>query len=208
MEPKVVLLLGSFDEETKEVLNALKNEIIRLFSGLDLYCFLLDDLELYASTDGEYGVLVELYSLDSITMFLFDNRAKILLHTEDIKVTRDNIASETFEFLKNWCNKKDKVAPEGLIPQTFFMKLELLFRASKIILVIRRKEETRGGEYIELAYGIREHRDKFYFFAKKDISLSTMVDELLNKFNVQKRGYVDTNDLVKQVLDIIKVDFG
>lgn len=208
MEPKIVLILGSFDDETKEVLNALKNEIIRLFSGLDLYCFLLDDLELYASTDGEYGVLVELYSLDSITLFLFDNREKILLHTEDIKVIRDNIASETFEFLKNWCNKMGKVSPEGLIRQTFFMKLELLFRASKIILVIRHKEETRGGEYIELAYGIREYRDKFYFFANNGISVSTMVDELLNKFNVQKRSYGDNKDLVKQVLDIIKVEVG
>ena len=208
MEPRIVLLLGSFDEETKEVLNVVKNETIKLFSGLDLYCFLLDNLELYASTEGEYGILIEQYSPDSITVFIFDNREKILLHTEDIKLTSDNIALETSEFLKNWCTKMNRVLPQNLIKQTIFMKLDLLFRASKIILLIRHKEETRGGEYIELAYGIREYHDKFYFFAKDGVLLSIMIDEILKKFNVQKRNYIDKKNLIERILDIIKHNLG
>ena len=207
MEPKIILLLGSFDEETKEVLNAVKNDVLKLFSGLDLYCFLLDDLELYASADGGYGVLIERYNRDSITVFLFDRERK-LLHTEDIKLTSDNIELETYEFLESWCNKMDRVLPQNLITHTILMKLELLFRASKIILLIRHKEKTRGGEYIELAYGISKYHDKFYFFAKNDLSLSVMVDEILKKFNVQKRNYIDNKDLIEQIVDIIKHNLG
>lgn len=102
----------------------------------------------------------------------------------------------------------DRVLPQNPIKQTTFMKLDLLFRASKIILLIRHKEETRGGEYIELAYGIREYHDKFYFFAKNGVMLSMMVDEILKKFNVQKRNYIDNKNLIEGILDIIKHNLG
>ncbi len=203
MEPQIILVLGSFDKETKEILNAVKNDVVKIFSGLDVYCFLLDDVELYASRDGEYRILVERYNRDLATVFLFDSEGT-LLHTEDITVATADIALETHQFIKNWCQKMDRVQPDQFIEHGIFLKLELLFKASKTVLVIRHKEETRGGEYIELAYGIGRHPDKFYFFAKNDILLSIMVDEILKRFNVQKRTYVDIENLIQQALDIVR----
>lgn len=38
--------------------------------------------------------------------------------------------------------------------------------------------------------------------------LSIMVDEILKKFNVQKRNYIDNKNLIDGILDIIKHNLG
>ncbi|MEM2971741.1 MAG: hypothetical protein QW270_04890 [Candidatus Bathyarchaeia archaeon] len=45
----IILLLGSYDSETKLQLENLKEEIAKSFSGENVYAFLLDNIEIYYS---------------------------------------------------------------------------------------------------------------------------------------------------------------
>jgi thymidine kinase len=65
----IILLLGSYDPETKSHLESIKEEIAKVFSGESVYAFLLDSVEIYHSDIVE--VLTELSDKDKATLFIF-----------------------------------------------------------------------------------------------------------------------------------------
>lgn len=66
---KFVLLLGSFDLKTKQLLDAVKLGIAERFSGEGVFAFLLDELEVYMARN--YFVLVEKISDKTANLHLF-----------------------------------------------------------------------------------------------------------------------------------------
>ena len=66
----IVLLLGSYDETTKNALNDIKEEIAKTFEG-KVFAFLLDNLEIYI-TD-QFQVLAEIENAQQITLYFFEN---------------------------------------------------------------------------------------------------------------------------------------
>lgn len=55
-------------------------------------------------------------------------------------------------------------------------------RVARLIFLIRDREETRGGEYVELMHALfREHSNKVWFFKREGIQLSAMLMEYLDK---------------------------
>jgi hypothetical protein len=76
--------LGSFDPQTKARLEKVKEEIVKTFSGENVYALLLDGVEVYFSDAVE--VLTELSDEDRITLFIFQDNQ--LVDMEDLKLEK------------------------------------------------------------------------------------------------------------------------
>jgi hypothetical protein len=185
-----ILLLGSFDPQTKIQLENLKEEIVKTFSGENVYALLLDSVEVYFSDTVE--VLTELSTEDSVTLFIFQGNQ--LMDMDDLKL-EDTVDKTVYNYLK----KEYNITEFKRLP--IFDKLDTLMRNAKIIFLLRDKEETRGGEYLELMHALfRGHAEKIWFLKKNSIMLSSMLMEYLDKNKVNMRTYQGERDLKKAVM--------
>lgn len=146
-----ILLLGSFDPQTKAQLENIKEEIVKTFSGENVYALLLDGTEVYFSDAAE--VLSELHTEDTVTLFTFQDNQ--LVDMNDLKLEEEDIDKTVYNYLKN----KYQITKFNKLP--IFDKLDVLMRNAKVIFLLRDKEETRGGEYLELMHALfRGHAEK------------------------------------------------
>jgi len=85
-------------------------------------------------------------------------------------------------------------------------KLQIVHDISLCTFILRHIEETRGGEYIELAYLLttRKRGEKIWFFKKEGIHLSVMVKELLDAWGVNFRTYKTVEDLIEEAVRIVR----
>jgi len=186
-----ILLLGSFDPQTKAQLENIKEEIVKTFSGENVYALLLDGMEVYFSDVVE--VLTELSGEDRITLFIFQDEQ--LVDMEDLKLKKADIDKTVYNYLK----KKYGITEFNRLP--IFDKLDVLMRNAKVIFLLRDKEETRGGEYLELMHALfRGYAEKIWFLRKNGIALSAMLMEYLDKYEVKMRTYQGRSDLEKAVI--------
>jgi hypothetical protein len=190
-----ILLLGSFDPQTKARLENVKEEIVKTFSGENVYALLLDGVEVYFSNVVE--VLTELSDEDRITLFIFQENQ--LVDMDDLKLEKEGIDKTVYDYLK----KRYKITEFNRFP--IFEKLDVLMRNAQVIFLLRDKEETRGGEYLELMHALfRDHAGKLWFLSKNGIVLSSMLMEYLDKFEVKMRIYRGENDLKKTVIRVLQ----
>jgi len=90
-------------------------------------------------------------------------------------------------------------------PCPVFEKLDFLFRLSQVVLVVRNKEETRGGEVAELTYGlVKGQGDGVCLFKKDGVALSSMLLEFLDKWKVNLRSYRNMKELKEEVLRYLR----
>ncbi|MEM2971740.1 MAG: hypothetical protein QW270_04885 [Candidatus Bathyarchaeia archaeon] len=76
---------------------------------------------------------------------------------------------------------------------------------AKAIFLIRHKEETRGGEYLELMHAIFSgYSEKVWFFKRNGLQLSAMLMEYMDKFKVNMRTYNNGKSLITAVTRILK----
>ena len=86
-----------------------------------------------------------------------------------------------------------------------FNKLDVLMRDATVIFLLRHKEETRGGEYLELMHALfRGHAGKIWFLKKNEIELSAMLMEYLDKYEVKMRTCNGERDLENTVMRTLK----
>jgi len=190
-----ILLLGSFDPQTKAQLEDIKEEIVKTFSGENVYALLLDSVEVYFSDVVE--VLTELIAEDRITLFTFQDNQ--LVDMEDLKHEKDDVDKTIYDYLK----KKYNITKFNRL--SVFDKLDVLMRNTKVIFLLRDKEETRGGEYLELMHALfRGHAEKIWFLKKNGIALSAMLMEYLDKYEVKMRTYQGRRDLESAVIRTLK----
>jgi hypothetical protein len=190
--PTIILLLGSFDHQTKTQLENLKEEIAKAFSFENTYAFMLDTVEIYTSDDME--VLTEHLSENRITIFTFQN-GQLIDVSPDIKLDDKDEDETIYKYLK----KEHPIT--HLSKLSIFNKLDTLMRDAKVIFLIRDREETRGGEYLELIHALfRGHADKIWFLKKNEIALSAMLMEYLDKYEVKMRTYRGESDLENAVI--------
>ena len=190
-----ILLLGSFDPQTKAQLEDIKEEIVKTFSGENVYALLLDGVEVYFSD--VVKVLTELSSEDRITLFIFQDEQ--LVDMDDLKLKKEDMDKKIYNYLK----KKYKITEFKRLP--IFDKLDVLMQNAKIIFLLRDKEETRGGEYLELMHALfRGYAEKIWFLKKNGIALSAMLMEYLDKYQVKMRTYREKSDLETAVIRTLK----
>jgi hypothetical protein len=186
-----ILLLGSFDPQTKGLLESTKEDIAKTFSGENVYGLMLDGIEAYFSD--VVDVLAEHSNEDAITLFIFQGNQ--LIDMEDLKLEKQTLDKTVYNYLK----KKYKITQFKRLP--IFDKLDTLMRNAKTIFLLRDKEETRGGEYLELMHALfRGHAQKIWVLNKNGIELSAMLMEYLDKYGVKMRQYRRESDLKDVVL--------
>ena len=139
---------------------------------------MLDTLEIYTADDME--VLTELAGEKTITLFIFQNSQ--LININDMKLKEGGVDKTVYDYLK------EKYTIKKIDKLPIFNKLDVLMRDATVIFLLRHKEETRGGEYLELMHALfREHAGKIWFLKKNEIELSAMLMEYLDKYAVKMR---------------------
>jgi hypothetical protein len=192
----IVLLLGSYDSNTKPILENLEEEIVKNFSGENVYAILLDTVEEYLADNLE--ILTEQLNENKVTLFIFEHNQ--LIDVYDLKI-EDEVETSIYNFLKQ------KYQIEKISKLPIFEKFDTLMQVTKAILLIRHKEETRGGEYLELMHALfRGYAEKIWFFKRNGIDLSAMLMEYLDKFKVKMRTYKKEQDLTTTIMRILKYE--
>lgn len=188
----IVLLLGSYDPETKSILEDIKEEIAKSSTG-NVFVFMLKNLDIYDAE--KIQALTETFDINKITLFIFQEGSLSDVYDVDLK-------NDPYETVYNFLKEKYNISKIDKLP--VFHKLNLLMQFAKTIFLIRHKEETRGGEYIELMHALfQRHSKKVWFFKKEGIHLSEMLMEYLDKFKVNIRPYQNISDLKTGILRIL-----
>lgn len=192
---RIVLLLGSYDTETKHVLETIKEEIAKRFQGRVLIA-LLDNLDIYVAND--LHVLTEIFGKNRISIIVYEEKESNLSEIYDIDIM-DNPDETVLNFLR------EKYGIDTLEKYPIFKKFDTLMQLAIEIFLVRHREETRGGEYAELMHAIfQRHSDKIWFFKKESIRLSDMLMEYLDRFRVKLRPYADSSELLNEISRILE----
>ncbi|MBA3751149.1 MAG: hypothetical protein H0X03_09735 [Nitrosopumilus sp.] len=207
LQYEVILLLGSYDKETKKILYSLKEELSTNFLYLEsnLFIFLLDNTEIYSATvidkQNERKTLyliVERYADNKrLTIFIMDGDNVISI--DDISIV-SNVDKTLKQFLDN------KYLESFFSKASILETLKILGRFSALTFLIRNQELTRGGEYVELVYLLigSINSANLYFIKKEGFNLSTMASEILEYFNVNFRSYTNEDELHRTVIRIFQ----
>ncbi|WP_457555977.1 hypothetical protein [Candidatus Pyrohabitans sp.] len=193
-----ILLLASYDPETKFVISFLKENLLDRFLGenINLHIFVLDSIEVYDTYPDSYVFLKERYSDKNSSLYIFENRELL------------DIVEMADESLENVINIKG--VPKDVNIRKLPVNNKLIFLASIVnkIFILRHKEETRGGEYIELALLSQDEEltRRMVFFKRENIEISTMVYEILDDKNIAMRTYKGCEELAESIERIIRYD--
>ncbi|MEB3780115.1 MAG: hypothetical protein GSR85_07790 [Desulfurococcales archaeon] len=193
-EIRPILILGSYDKETKELLYAIKDEIAKLSTGYRdlLMPLLLEGLEIYVNQkDPTKTIMVEKYADKyTLTIFKYTEIENVYdLEERSIEEVEYHIARTYGSFTS--------------LP--LLRKLENLARNSFLVFIVREREETRCGEIVELVFLLDRgiNPSIIYLLARSGISLSSMLKELIDYKRINYRTYHDKNELLDTVKRII-----
>lgn len=170
----------------------------------NILIFLMDNIEIYTvnikdehQQDSKLIVIAEKYD-NKLTLFTTDERQ--IINVEDLYINKD-----IDQTVKSYISNKHNFT-------TFFKhpileKLNILTTATSLTFLVRHRDLTKGGEYIELAYLLRSNilqPSKLYFFKKEGFDLSSMALEILDQYGVILRSYRDEKSLNREAIRIIK----
>jgi len=186
--------LGSYDPDTKKLLYEIRNFIAKSFVE-DVYALILEELEVYKGEEN-YFFMVE----KGREPMLYAFRLYGLFDVRPLKITNPN---ELDNIVRNIVNKNYNTDITGRLP--IIEKLEALAKSSELVLVIRDKQYSRCGEYIELTFLLEKGVDprNVVFIVNKDIELSTMVKELLDYYWFVLRIYSSKDDLMDLIYRLV-----
>ncbi len=190
----IILLLGSYDEETKRVLNRIKEEIAKIstYHGELIFTLLLEDVEIYRT------------DTDDICVEKFNGKATfIIFHKNSLNVK--NVLDFDAKDEEDIAKILRKLGYKSFIRIPILEKLKVLALVASLIFVIRHMELTRCGEYIELAFLLGEGLDRHsvYMLVNKDVKISAMLKELIDYTEIHFREYEDEVDLLETVRRIL-----
>ena len=190
----LILLLGSYDSITKKYLIKIRDDIAKNYPG-QVYGFMLENIDLF-SAESSYRIIVEHIPDERCAIFVFKEGE--LVEVYDIEKTQ-KIEKSVYDLMKERYNAS------YIKKETVLTTINDLMQVAKRIFIIRDKEETRCGEYLELAHALMiKQSEKIYLFRQKDIELSQMLYEYLESFRVITRTYSDYCELRTIILRIIR----
>ena len=95
------------------------------------------------------------------------------------------------------------ISPNGMFP--------FLVSISSVFLIVRLKEETRGGEFIELCYISRSPNlislkgsPGAFMLKKQDVTLTSMLELILIEREIRVLEFSDTSDLLDITTNIVR----
>jgi len=168
--------LASYDPNTKTLLDEIKREIAKK----GIYVFLLDEVNVFITK--LFFIIAERWIEEKVSIHIFNHNG------EEIETFEKELNKEVDELIEELLKEKyEKIEFKKL---SVIDKFETLARFAKVNLVIRDKEETRGGEIAELIYGLSKGY-RFCLFKREGVEISSMLMEFLDKYNVNMRAYKD-----------------
>lgn len=198
-----ILLLGSYDSKTEQVLYNVREEVSRHYMNQRhvILILLLSKIEVYAvdyidnntNQRKKFTLIVEMYEKNKITLYKLNPSS--IDDMVDITVqSQGDIEVGITRYLETYVGaERTKL--------TILPKLEFLGTSSLSIFLIRHRELTRGGEYVELVYLLNKlDPNKIFFLKREGFDLSTMALEILDKQGVILRTYRKDSQLIDQVL--------
>jgi len=199
-----ILILGSYDPETKPVLEAVREELSKLTTVVeDIYVLplLLEQVEIFLIEAEErlFFLVEEGHREAEISVIdrsgVIRDRIRLELPVEK------KLESVVLDVAKD-------IAPrlKGFIKLPVMEKLAALAGPKEcLLLLIRHVELTRGGEYIELAFLTGRYVDpgNIYFICREGVPLSEMAHDLIELFRLNFRTYREVSELVQLVRRIV-----
>lgn len=200
-----ILLLGSYDKETKPILRNLRKALNERFSRYICTTVLLENIDIHKSLTEGVDIHLFLEKEDSqITMTILRNGNQII---ERLDIDESEFSSTI--------GKDSK-----LIDYTQFRKLNELEKVmllndwADVVYLIKHNELTRGGELVELTYILFTNPSKkninslkYNIFFQSDIMISTMLKEIVGIFKIDTISYTNypimENHVIQTTMDHI-----
>jgi len=190
----IILLLGSYDVETKKVLENIKEEIAKMsiYYGENIFTLLLEDVEIY-KTDEDW-ICVEKFD-GKVTFIIFERDSIKVKDVVDFKAKNEK---DIVKILK-------ELGYKSFVKIPILEKLKVLATVSSLVFVIRHRELTRCGEYIELVFLLSRNLDPriVYMLVNREVEISAMLKELIDYIEINFRVYESEGDLLETVRRIL-----
>lgn len=190
----IILLLGSYDEETKRVLERIKEEIAKIstYYGESIFTLLLENVEIY-KTDTDW-ICVEKFD-GKVTFIIFERDS---IEAKDVTDFEAKSEEDIVKMVKN-------LGYKSFVKIPVLEKLRVLATISSLVFVIRHKELTRCGEYIELVFLLGKGLDPrmVYILVNSEVEISAMLKELIDYTKINFRAYKNEEDLLETVRRIL-----
>lgn len=209
-----IFLLGSYDPDTKKLLYELQLSISKKFTGIGVYPVIMESPTLYTVSNGEYILTEE--ENDNITLYIFwldDKGYHVIYNIDTVKSTGDK-EYDIITYMINEYGTNDVTIKE--MPITGFPGDTNLFifiiNISELFIILRVREETRGGEYLELCALLNSHNyvetmniPRIFLFKQKKITLTSMLNIFTFSNKLVMSEFCDEVDLKSNILEIIKM---
>ena len=204
IEPRTIwiLLLGSYDSETKRILYKVKDEINKLSTYYDEYLLiplLLENVEVYriVKEDRVGLAILERYA---------ENLWSLMIAMEGEIEVYDDVGGGSLEEVEEVIEKTYGLRWTRLQLLEKFRYLASMVAGGGLIIVIRHVELARCGELIELAFLLREGvpTDAIRVLVNQEINVSSMLLELLRMYRIYWERYRDEEELLRITRSIIQ----
>jgi sirohydrochlorin ferrochelatase len=201
-----ILLLGSYDSETRRILYKVKDEINKLSIYYDEYLLiplLLENVEVYrvVKEDRVGLAILERYA---------ENLWSLMIAIEGKIEVYDDVEGGSLEEVEEVIEKTYGLRWTRLQLLEKFRYLASVVAGSGLIIVIRHVELARCGELIELTFLLREGVpvDVIRVLVNQEINVSSMLLELLRMYRIYWERYGDEEELLRIIRGIIQYFIG
>lgn len=198
---RAILLLGSFDPDTRALLEKSQALLAKTTLALEwpTMALLVDGFEIYTGISSTSGAAM---------YFIVESGERSAAHIVE--------GSEWIDSVPLPADQPDlEEAVTSLARQRFdasvkklpiLEKLRVLSAGEPLTFLVRDKELTRGGEYIELAFilglGTERTRNRMWFMHRQLVPISKMAEEILDMYGVASRTYATENELLERIARI------
>lgn len=209
-----LLLLGSYDPNTRRLLSGIQNFIANIFAKEGNYALVMDRLQLYLASDGHL-VITERNETNQITLYIFNS---VGLGSEHGLMEIDTIQSrhDVQHTIVEYLVSRGIVAPDSTIESLPLTGPASLFSTladkADLFIVLRLKEETRGGEYIELCWLLLRtpnlssitDEPRVFLYRKSGIAITQMLDMFREDARLVVLEFLDNGDLEQKLERLVR----
>ena len=208
-----VLILGSYDNETKQLLYSLRDCLTSKFVKEGHYFIIMEKMTLFRTENGKH-VLTEEDTNYNVTLYIFHSIKK-MGEVEAEMIDTIKLEGGLEETVSKYVTDLDELPTRIQMekaPITGETGLfNFLVEICSFYNIIRLKEESRGGEYLELCQIlrmkerklVRQERDVYYFNKIGNIH-SSMLNLVLNSNELVLRDFDENGDLCQQIEELVK----
>ena len=195
-----ILLLGSYDDSTKQILYDLRKLLNENFQRYACTTILLENLDVHVA---------RAVGMHDFSMFIEKHEQRITVTIMKSKTTPIEILtfSDEVDFETNIGNSSTNIDFKQFRKVTELEKISILSDWADLIYTTKDLELTRGGELVELTYLLhnriwKSNVDplKHEFFYKKDVKISTMVKEIISNNKIAPQEYASYQELEEKII--------